>query len=180
MNANATVQPPATPRATPGAQLMHSWRTFSSASAGFLAQLREFDLQRGYRQPMSATPGRGGGRRRRVGRQAESTAEWLHAMCGLDEARVNEALRVAYKLLNLPCTEAAFAAGDLSYQKVRALAAVATASQEAELVPFAIAMTEAQLAHYCERLKRRAGAGDTGAGAAGAPPGAGPEETAGG
>lgn len=179
MNADTTEQP-ATPGATQGVQLMHSWRTFSAASAGFLAQLREFDLQRGYRQPMSATPGCGGGRRRRVGRQAESTAEWLHAICGLDEARVNEALRVAYKLLNLPCTEAAFAAGDLSYQKVRTLAAVATASQEAELVPFAIAMTEAQLAHYCERLKRRAGAGDAGAGAAGAPPGAGPEETAGG
>lgn len=179
MNADTTEQP-TTPGTAQAVQLMHSWRTFSAASAGFLAQLREFDLQRGYRQPMSAAPGRDGGRRRRIDGQAASTAEWLHAVCGLDEARVNEALRVAYKLLNLPCTEAAFAAGDLSYQKVRAIAAVATASQESELVPFAIAMTEAQLEHYCERLKRRAGAGDAGTGAAGAPPDAGPEERAGG
>lgn len=179
MNADAA-EKPATPGATEAAQLMRSWRTFSAASAGFLAQLREFDLQRGYRQPMSAMPGRDGRRRRRVDGRAASTAEWLHAVCGLDQARVNEALRVAYKLLNLPCTEAAFAAGDLSYQKVRAIAAVATASQEAELVPFAIAMTEAQLEHYCERLKRRAGAERAGADAAGGPPGGGPEERAGG
>lgn len=176
MNADAA-EKPATPGATEAAQLMRSWRTFSAASAGFLAQLREFDLQRGYRQPMSATPVGGGRRRRRVGSQAASTAEWLHAVCGLDQARVNEALRVAYKLLNLPCTEAAFAAGKLSYEKVRALAAVATADREGELVPFAIAMTEAQVAHYCERLKRRAAAG---ADAVGVRPASGPEETAGG
>lgn len=159
---NATAEQPATPGATEAEQLMHSWRALSAASAGFLAQLREFDLQRAYRQPMSNAPGRGGKRRRQVLRQADSTARWLHGMCGLDEASVREALQVAYKLLNLPRTEAAFAAGELSYRKVRALASVATANTEAELLPFAIAMTEAQVVHYCERLRRRAaGAGGT-------------------
>ena len=176
---NVTAEQPAAPGATEAEQLMHSWRNLSAASAGFLAQLREFDLQRAYRQPMPNTPGRGGERRRQVLRRADSTAKWLHAMCGLDEASVREALQVAYKLLNLPRTEAGFAAGELSYCKVRALASVATADTEAEMLPFAIAMTEAQVAHYCERLRRRTGAGGAGTDDD-ASPGAEPGEAGGG
>lgn len=158
-------------RGTPEEGLLHGWRTLSAASAAFLAELREFDLQRGYRAPMPGTarrrpepPRRGqrkpppsGVRGDRAG-PVESTARWLHLVCGVDEAEVREALRVAYKLLNLPCTEAAFAAGDLSYRKVRALTAVATADTEAELLPFAVVMTDAQVAQYCSRLRERAAA----------------------
>lgn len=160
-------------RETPAEGLLHGWRTLSAASASFLAELREFDLQRGYRAPMPGTaakrrpepPGRGqrkpppsGVPRGDSAGPAESTAQWLHLVCGVDEAEVREALRVAYKLLNLPRTEAAFAAGDLSYRKVRALTTVATADTEAELLPFAVVMTDAQVAQYCGRLRERAAA----------------------
>lgn len=164
-------------RETPAEGLLHGWRTLSAASASFLVELREFDLQRGYRASMPGTaakrlatsrpepPGRGqrkpppsGAPRGDSAGPVESTAKWLHLVCGVDEAEVREALRVAYKLLNLPRTEAAFAAGDLSYRKVRALTAVATADTEAELLPFAVVMTDAQVAQYCSRLRERVAA----------------------
>ena len=159
-------------RGTPAEGLLHGWRTLSAASASFLAELREFDLQRGYRAPMPGTaasrqePPRRGQRkplssgvpRGDSAGPVGSTAKWLHLVCGVDEVEVREALRVAYKLLNLPRTEAAFAAGDLSYRKVRALTTVATADTEAELLPFAVVMTDAQVAQYCSRLRERAAA----------------------
>lgn len=163
--------------------LLRGWRTLSAASAAFLAELREFDLQRGYREPMpraaaqrQAASTRGASGREPPKRQprkqeprrsaacparqagADSTAKWLHTVCGIDEAEVREALRVAYKLLNLPRTEAALAAGELSYRKVRALTSVATAGTETELLPFAVVMTDAQVAQYCSRLRKRAAA----------------------
>ena len=165
-------------RETPAEGLLHGWRTLSAASAAFLAELREFDLQRGYRAPMPETAAKrpATSRRQEPPRRGQrkpppsgaprgdsagpvgSTAKWLHLVCGVDEAEVREALRVAYKLLNLPRTEAAFAAGDLSYRKVRALTTVATANTEAELLPFAVVMTDAQVAQYCSRLRERAAA----------------------
>ena len=163
---------------TPAEELLRGWRTLAAAAAAFLAELREFDLQRGYRGPMPGAAGKGPATPRRTprtqgqGKQAppwgvapgtmagtmDSTAKWLQRVCGVDEADVREALRVAYKLLNLPRIEASFAAGELSYRKVRALTAVATAGTEAELLPFAVVMTDAQVAQYCNRLRERAAA----------------------
>ena len=184
MNAHSTTDRHA-PDVTPAEALMRTWRNLSAASVEFLVELREFDLHRGYTLP-ARTPDRpeardAGGQRDHAsaegdagvrgaapeappaegglaarGNQAADTAEWLHAVCGTDKPAVREALRVAYKLLNLPRTEAAFAAGELSYSKVRALTTVATAASEGELLPLAIAMTDAQVAHYCCRLRRRA------------------------
>ena len=172
-NKNRTIPDPVACRRTPAEGLLRGWRTLAAASAAFLAELREFDLQGGYRGPMPGAAGKrpaapGRRPRTREGRPApprgaapgtvESTAEWLQLVCGVDQADVREALRVAYKLLNLPRTEAAFAAGELSYRKVRALTAVATAATEAELLPFAVVMTDAQVAQYCRRLQERSAA----------------------
>ena len=186
MNAHSTSDRHA-PDSTPAEALMRTWRSLSAASVEFLVELREFDLQRGYALP-ARTPDRpeardAGGQREHAnveedaggtvdqpaearqvasGNQAADTAEWLHAVCGMDKPAVREALRVAYKLLNLPRTEAALAAGELSYRKVRAITTVATAASEGELLPFAVTMTDAQVADYCCRLHRRAQAGEAG------------------
>ena len=194
MNAHSTSDRHA-PDSTPAEALMRTWRSLSAASVEFLVELREFDLQRGYALPARTPPHEArdaGGQRghasaegdaaggdattvdqpaeaRQVarGNQAADTAEWLHAVCGMDKAAVREALRVAYKLLNLPRTEAAFAAGELSYRKVRAITTVATAASEEELLPFAVTMTDAQVADYCCRLHRRAQEGGAGGTATG-------------
>lgn len=106
----------------------------------FLVQLREFDLHRAYK-------GHGPGVRGWV-----DTPDWLQSTCGMPRDQGQEALRVAYTLLNLPRIEAAFEAGELSYAKVRALATVATLADEASLLALARVMSDAQVAEHCARL----------------------------
>ena len=120
--------------------LVASCRAVSRHASRFLVVLREFDMRRGYRE----APG--------VGPSADDTAAWLDARCGIEQEAVREELRVAYALLNLPETEAAFEAGELTFAKVRALIEVATLANETALLDFARAMTDAQVADYCQRL----------------------------
>ena len=82
------------------------------------------------------------------------TPDWLQSTCGMPRDEGQEALRVAYTLLNLPGIEAAFEAGDVSYAKVRALAWVATLADEATLLAVARVMSDAQVEDYCARLAR--------------------------
>lgn len=118
--------------------LLRSYRAASRHACLFLQELREFDLQRAYRQPMAG------------GKIAASTPAWLHAACGLDQDAAREELRIAYALLNLPRIEDAFERGDLSHRKVRALTTIATAGNEGALIDFALATTDAQVAAYCK------------------------------
>ena len=118
--------------------LLRSYRAASRHACLFLQELREFDLQRAYRQPMAG------------GKIAASTPAWLHAACGLDQDAAREELRIAYALLNLPRIEDAFERGDLSHCKVRALTTIATAANEGALIDFALATTDAQVAAYCK------------------------------
>ncbi len=118
--------------------LLRSYRAASRHACLFLQELREFDLQRAYRQPMAG------------GKVAASTPAWLHAACGLDQDAAREELRIAYALLNLPRIEDAFERGDLSHRKVRALTTIATAGNEGALIDFALATTDAQVAAYCK------------------------------
>lgn len=62
---------------------------------------------------------------------ARSCAQWLSWRCGLSLVSAREHLRVAHRLVELPLVRAAFAAGELSYSKVRALARIATPATEA-------------------------------------------------
>jgi hypothetical protein len=55
-----------------------------------------------------------------------SCAHWLNWQCGLDLRSARHKVRVARALEGLPLLRAAFAAGRLSYSKVRAITRVAT------------------------------------------------------
>ncbi|MDE0420793.1 MAG: hypothetical protein OXK76_07890 [Gammaproteobacteria bacterium] len=120
--------------------LVASCRTVARQGYRLLVLLREFDIRRGYREA------------RGKGRCAADSAEWLAARCGMGRDVVRDKLRVAYALLNLPETESAFEAGELTFTKVRALTEVATLDNEAVLIDFARAMTDAQVVDYCRRL----------------------------
>ena len=74
-------------------------------------------------------------------------SQWLAWRCGLSERAARDHVKVARRLPELPKTRASFARGELSYSKVRALARVATSTDEVELAENA---TTAQL----ERIVR--------------------------
>lgn len=80
----------------------------------------------------------------------KSAAHWLSWRTGMRLGVAREKVRVARALRHLPRVRAAFAAGRLSYCKVRALSRVATGPTEAELVEVALGATGAQL----ERILR--------------------------
>jgi hypothetical protein len=83
---------------------------------------------------------------RRAGSADEgATAKWLAWRCALDPRTAREHVRVARRLAELPLIRAAFARGQLSYAKVRALTRVAEERFEEELLQLAFAMTAAQL-----------------------------------
>lgn len=99
----------------------------------FLVLLAEFDRRQGW--------GASG---------MKSTAHWLSWRTGLRLGVAREKVRVARALARLPLVRDAFAAGRLSYCKVRALSRVATAPTEAQLLELALGATGGQL----ERIVR--------------------------
>jgi 5-methylcytosine-specific restriction endonuclease McrA len=76
-----------------------------------------------------------------------SCAQWLAWRAGIDAGTARERIRVARALGGLPHLAQAFARGELSYAKVRAIAAPAT---EERLMNVAMAAT----AHHVERIVR--------------------------
>jgi hypothetical protein len=74
-----------------------------------------------------------------------STAEWLAWRCALTPRAAREHVRVARCLGELPLIHDAFACGELSYAKVRALTRVAERGNEEELLELARHMTASQL-----------------------------------
>src|SRR4051812_36086801 len=68
-------------------------------------------------------------------------AFWLSWQCGLDLRAAQERVRVARALEELPLVTAEFAAGKLSYSKVRAITRVATPANEEALVELAESAT---------------------------------------
>ena len=83
-----------------------------------------------------------------------SCAAWLAWRCALTPRSAREHVRVARRLPELPETHAAFARGELSYAKVRALTRVATAQNEDELLALARACTAAQLERTVRAFRR--------------------------
>ncbi|MGI8462196.1 MAG: DUF222 domain-containing protein [Solirubrobacterales bacterium] len=77
-------------------------------------------------------------------------SQWLSWRCGIAERAAREHVRVARALGELPKIDATFAAGEISYSKVRALTRVASGEDETELLELAGSATAAQL----ERLVR--------------------------
>lgn len=74
-----------------------------------------------------------------------SCAHWLSWSCGLGLVAARAYVRVARALRTLPRVRREFAAGQLSYAKVRAITRVADADSEDDLVDLARASTAAQL-----------------------------------
>jgi hypothetical protein len=117
-------------------RLVASWREVSQATHRFLVLLREFDLRQGWKEY-----------------GLNDCAEWLDWKCGIARVTAQEKVRVARALLGLPRIEAAFASGDLSYSKVRALCRVATERNETDLLDYALQSSAEQVEHYCRRLR---------------------------
>jgi Domain of unknown function (DUF222)/HNH endonuclease len=83
-----------------------------------------------------------------------SVAEWLAWRCALLPRTAREHVRVARRLPELPLTREAFACGELSYAKVRALTRVAEPDSEEKLLDLARAMTASQLERALGALRR--------------------------
>ena len=83
-----------------------------------------------------------------------SCAEWLAWRCALTPRAAREHVRVARKLPELPLIHGAFARGELSYAKVRALTRVAEAESEEELLELARHLTAAQLERAVRAYRR--------------------------
>jgi len=86
--------------------------------------------------------------------ECRSTAHWLNWHCGLSMAAARERVRVARALERLPVLRVAFAAGQVTYSKVRAVTRVATAAIETMLVELALAGTASQLDRICSAYRR--------------------------
>ncbi len=83
-----------------------------------------------------------------------SSAEWLAWRCALTPRAAREHVRVARRLRELPSIREAFARGELSYAKVRALTRVATRESEEELLELGSVLTAAQLERTVRAYRR--------------------------
>jgi hypothetical protein len=83
-----------------------------------------------------------------------STATWLAWRIGIGPAAAREHIRVARALGELQLVDAAFAAGKLSYSKVRALTRIATPATEQELLTIAMHATASQIEKLAAAYRR--------------------------
>ncbi|HEX5421360.1 MAG TPA: DUF222 domain-containing protein, partial [Gammaproteobacteria bacterium] len=83
----------------------------------------------------------------------ENCAEWLHYRCDISRSAAREKVRVAHALKTLPAIGRAFAEGELSYSKVRALTRVAGRHNEEELLAFALTTTAARVEERCREMR---------------------------
>jgi hypothetical protein len=88
-----------------------------------------------------------------------SCAAWLAWKCQIAPGTAREHVRVARALGSLPVIRAAFAAGTMSYAKVRALTRIATPATDADLAELAGPMTAGQLERFA-RAHRQVSAAD--------------------
>ncbi len=114
------------------AQLEHSITHLSAdlnaATFQQLMLIAEFDTRRGWGDE-----------------GVRSCAHWLNWRCGVSLTAAREKLRVAHALSHLPQTRQAFASGQLSYSKARAITRVGTIDNEECLLSYARYGTASQL-----------------------------------
>jgi hypothetical protein len=79
-----------------------------------------------------------------------SCAAWLSWKCQIAPGTAREQVRVARSLAEYPLIRQEFAAGRLSYAKVRALTRIVTPETEADLVSMATPMTAGQLERFAQ------------------------------
>ena len=118
-----------------GAQITLLAGQINAANHRLLTLISEFDQRKAWS---------GGG-------TVRSCAHWLNWKCGIALVAAREKVRVAQALAALPLIDAAFAAGEISYSKVRAMTRVATPQNEDYLLHIARHGT----ASHVEGLVRR-------------------------
>src|SRR5690348_14942988 len=89
-----------------------------------------------------------------------SCAHWLSINAGLDFHAASELLRVGRALEALPHIAAAFAAGQLSLDKVRTLTRVATPADDQVWAELGLQASASQLSHICRAYRRAMEADD--------------------
>jgi 5-methylcytosine-specific restriction endonuclease McrA len=109
----------------------------TAATCQFLLLIADFDARQGW-----------------ASWEMPSCAAWLSWKCQLASGTAREHVRVARALGSLPRIRAEFAAGRLSYAKVRALTRIATPETEADLVEMATPMTANQLERFARAHRR--------------------------
>jgi hypothetical protein len=80
-------------------------------------------------------------------------AEWLAWRCGLSFSAAREKVRTAHALRELPAIAEAFAAGRLSYSKMRALTRVVERHDEQALLDYALGVSAAQVEERCREIR---------------------------
>jgi Domain of unknown function (DUF222)/HNH endonuclease len=118
----------------------------AAATCRFLVLLGDFDTRRGW-----------------ASWEMPSCAVWLSWKCQLSSGTAREHVRVARALRDLPVIRAEFAAGRLSYAKVRALTRIATAGNEQGLAEIAAPMTANQLERFARAHRQHSPAEDAAA-----------------
>jgi hypothetical protein len=99
------------------AQITELWGHLNAATYRFLLLVAEFDRTEAFAR-----------------HGLVNTAQWLNWQCGIGKVAAREKVRVARALESLPEISAAFASGEFSYSKVRAMTRVATPANESVLV----------------------------------------------
>jgi hypothetical protein len=150
----AAVSPPADVAASPAephrvplerveAQICELAGHLAAATCRFLVLLADFDARRGW-----------------ASWEMGSCAQWLSWKCQMSSGTAREHVRVARALRDLPVIRARFAAGRLSYAKVRALTRIAAPATEAGLAGLAGPMTASQLERFARAHRQVTAAGD--------------------
>ena len=118
----------------------------AAATCRFLVLLADFDARRGW-----------------ASWEMNSCAQWLSWKCQMSSGTAREHVRVARALRDLPVIRSGFAAGRLSYAKVRALTRIATPATEAGLAELAEPMTANQLERFARAHRQVTQADDAAA-----------------
>jgi hypothetical protein len=134
--------PPQVPLEWLEAQICELAGHLAAATCRFLVLLADFDARRGW-----------------ASWEMSSCAAWLSWKCQMSSGTAREHVRVARALPDLPVIRSQFAAGRLSYAKVRALTRIATPATEAGLAELAGPMTGNQLERFA-RAHRQVTAAD--------------------
>src|SRR5689334_15637745 len=153
----AAISPPADAAASPAeparvplerveAQICELAGHLAAATCRFLVLLADFDARRGW-----------------ASWELGSCAQWLSWKCQMSSGTAREHVRVARALRDLPVIRARFAAGRLSYAKVRALTRIATPATEAGLAGLAGPMTANQLERFARAHRQVTQADDAAA-----------------
>jgi Domain of unknown function (DUF222) len=123
------------------AQICELAGNITAATCRFLLLVGDFDARRGW-----------------ASWDLPSCAAWLSWKCQIAPGTGREHVRVARALRKLPVITAEFAAGRLSYAKVRALTRIASRANDADLAQVAAPMTAGQLERFVAAHRRASNA----------------------